>query len=263
MLSEPLLVVGGGNMGTALVEGLLATGVDRASLAVVERSAQRRRMLADLGVAVAESPPEASSVLLAVKPGDAEEACRALRWASAGRPRLLSIVAGVRCSSLERWNPQATVLRAMPNLAATVGRSATALCPGAGATDEDLAWAEQILASVGTVLRVPESLMDAATAVCGSGPAFVALFAEAMIEAGVALGLARDGASRLVAETVAGAGELLSRAGGDPVALRHAVTSPGGTTAAGLQALEARALRAAVAEAVRGAAARAEDLAGG
>ncbi len=255
-----LLIVGAGNMGGALLRGLLGTGWDPAAISVVERSAVRRDELSAVaGITVTDSPSPSEAVLLAVKPSDAEEACTALQWTGEHR-RLLSIVAGVPSELLERWTHDAAVLRAMPNVAAAVGRSATALCAGRRAKDDDVAWAEGILAGIGTTVRVPESLMDAVTGLSGSGPAFLAVFVEAMIEAGVQLGLSRADAAKLATETVWGVGEMLVRSGQDPASLRYSVTSPGGTTAAGLQALEARAFRAAVAEAIGAAAERSAQL---
>jgi pyrroline-5-carboxylate reductase len=142
------------------------------------------------------------------------------------------------------------VVRAMPNTAALIGAGAAAIAPGTAATDADLAWAEEILGAVGTVVRVGEGLLDAVTGLSGSGPAYVFLVAEALIEAGVLVGLPRPISHQLAIQTLLGAARLLSESEQGPEALRAAVTSPGGTTAAGLRALEAAAVRSAFLDAV-------------
>jgi pyrroline-5-carboxylate reductase len=264
LVAPKLVVVGGGRMGEALVEGLLAAGWCAPSeLLVVEKLSERR---AELGrrlpaVEVSAAPRPADAALLAVKPGDAEAACAAL--APLGLPRLLSIVAGVDTARLEAWlGPATRVVRAMPNTAATVRAAASALAAGASATSEDLDWAQGVLEAVGRVVRLPECLLDAATGLSGSGPAYVFLVVEALIEAGVLVGLPRQASETLAVQTLVGAGRLLADSGESPEALRKAVTSPGGTTAAGLAVLEAHGVRGALLEAVRAATARAAELAG-
>jgi pyrroline-5-carboxylate reductase len=206
---------------------------------------------------VVADPVEADGIVLAVKPNDAESACRSL-----DRPtRLLSIAAGVRLASLESWlGDGVPVVRAMPNTPALVGAGAAAIAPGSAATDEDLAWAEEILSSVGTVVRVGESLLDAVTGLSGSGPAYLFLVAEAMTEAGVLAGLPRDTSAALTIQTLLGSARLLAETGDGPETLRAAVTSPGGTTAAGLRALEQHGVRAAFLDAVTAATARSREL---
>lgn len=148
----------------------------------------------------------------------------------------------------------------MPNTPALVGQGAAAICAGHNAADDDLAWAEAILDAVGTVVRVPEKLMDAVTGLSGSGPAYVFLVAEALVEAGVHAGLSRDVADQLTRQTILGAATLMAGSGEGIEALRAAVTSPGGTTAAGLRALEDRAVRAAFLDAVEAATRRSAEL---
>jgi pyrroline-5-carboxylate reductase len=199
--------------------------------------------------------------VLAVKPGDAAVAARAA--AAAGLERLLSVAAGVTIDALrDAAGPEVAVVRAMPNTPALVGAGAAAIAGAPGTTEEDLAWAESILGAVGTVVRVPEHLLDAVTGLSGSGPAYVFLVAEALIDAGVLAGLPRPTAEALVRQTLLGSARLLTETHEAPAALRAAVTSPGGTTAAGLQELERHGVRAAFLEAVEAAARRSRELGG-
>jgi pyrroline-5-carboxylate reductase len=259
-----LAVLGGGKMGAALVSGLLSAGwAEAGQVLVVEPVAARRDELAaahpGLAVAADLGADGADGAVVAVKPGDVEAACRAL--SAAGVPRVLSIAAGVPLAKLESWLGEGTaVVRAMPNTPALVGCGAAAIAPGTAASDDDLAWAEEILSAVGKVERVGESLLDAVTGLSGSGPAYVFLVAEALIEAGVAVGLPRPVAETLTVQTLLGSARLLCESGERAETLRAAVTSPGGTTAAGLAALESRAVRAAFLEAVAAATERSKQL---
>jgi pyrroline-5-carboxylate reductase len=151
----------------------------------------------------------------------------------------------------------------MPNTPALVGAGAAAIAPGSAAGEDDLAWAESILGAVGTVVRVPERLLDAVTGLSGSGPAYVFLMAEALIDAGVLVGLPRPTAVALATQTLLGAARLLAETGDTPEALRAAVTSPGGTTAAGLRVLESAGVRAALLDAVAAATERSKELGAG
>jgi pyrroline-5-carboxylate reductase len=199
-------------------------------------------------------PLGAEGVVIAVKPADVAAACDGL--GHAGVRRVLSIAAGVSTASIERVvGDSIAVVRAMPNTPALVGLGASAIAPGAHALEDDLAWAETILSAVGIVVRVGESQLDAVT-----GLTF--LVAEALIEAGVLVGLARDVSARLTRQLFVGAAALLDHDGGltGPEALRAQVTSPGGTTAAGLRALEDRGLRAALLAAVDAATERSRQL---
>lgn len=256
-----LVVMGGGRMGEALVAGLLVDGWSEAGdIAVVEPDADRRSILAERfdGLVVDAEPVAAPGALVAVKPEHVTEVCRTL--GELGVDRILSIAAGVRLATIEAAVPEGTaVVRAMANTPALVGVGAAAVAPGTGADADDLAWAEGILGSVGTVVGVSEAQLDAVTGLSGSGPAYVFLMAEALVDAGVAEGLPRPVASELVVQTLRGAAELLAT-GQSPAELRGAVTSPGGTTAAGLRALEAGAVRAAIGDAVAAAAARSREL---
>ncbi len=258
-----LVVVGGGRMGTALVGGLVAAGWDPGSVTVVEADGGRRSSLAEIlgGVPVVPAPVAADGAVVAVKPGDAEVACRSL--AAAGASRVLSIMAGVRLANLEDWlGPSAAVVRAMPNTPALVGAGVSALAGGTRARASDVTWAEEILAAVGSVVRLPETSLDAATGLSGSGPAYIFLVAEALIDAGVGVGLAREVSRRLALGTIAGAARLLVETGEEPETLRAQVTSPGGTTEAGVARLEANGLRRAFEEAVNAATERSRAMSG-
>ncbi len=289
--SEPLIVAGGGRMGEALVKGLLAAGWRPDRIAVVEVSQHRRFELeqagytsrgvlvvpfvgdaveglaagsaqahatgAELSVSHGSGPGPLGAVL-AVKPHDAGPACAELY--QAGVRRVLSIAAGVTLRTLEAWLESVAVLRSMPNTAATVGAAASAFCRGRSAGDDDAAWAAGILGAVGTVIEVPERSLDAVTGLSGSGPAYVFLVVEALIDAGVHVGLPRDVAKTLAVATVAGSAKLLQVTGEEASALRANVTSPGGTTAAGLRQLERGAVRAAILDAVVASTERAGEL---
>ncbi len=249
-------------MGEALVAGLLAGGwAAPDDLVVVEKAEGRRRQLWERfdSIEVEAEPVSADGAVVAVKPEDVEEVCRALSGVGVGR--VLSIAAGVRLGQLESWlGPELPVVRAMPNTPAVVGEGAAAVAAGRSATVADVEWAEGILSAVGTVVRVPERLLDAVTGLSGSGPAYVFLVAEALIDAGVVNGLSRETSSKLVMQTLLGSARLLVDSGQAPEALRAGVTSPGGTTAAGLMALEGRAVRAAFLEAVQAATRKSFEL---
>jgi pyrroline-5-carboxylate reductase len=249
-------------MGSALLTGLLAAGwASIEELAVSDpHLGQRQRLVeAHPGLTVVETPVAAADALLAVKPEAAEGVCRTL--AGFGINRVLSVVAGLPSARLEAaLNPGAVVVRAMPNTPALIGAGVAGLSGGSQATSKDLDWAEGILSAVGTVVRLPERQLDAVTGVSGSGPAYVFLMAEAMIEAGVAAGLPRDVSHKLVVGTLLGSARMLSETGDDPAVLRAAVTSPGGTTAAGLRTLEFKAVRSAFIEAVAAAVERSRQL---
>ena len=261
-MTPRLVVVGGGRMGEALAAGLLAAGWASApELLVVEPVAARRAELSERypGLAVAAEPASGDGAVIAVKPADVEAACRAT--AGAGVGRVLSIAAGVPLARLEEWlGGGMPVVRAMPNTPALVGCGAAAIAAGTAAGEADLAWAEEVLSAVGTVARVDERLLDAVTGLSGSGPAYVFLVAEALIEGGVHAGLTRPVSRALVVQTLLGSARLLVESGDEPEVLRAAVTSPGGTTAAGLRALEARAVRSAILDAVAAATERSREL---
>lgn len=260
-----LAVIGGGNMGAALLGGILAAGtaaVDQ--VVVVEPVAERRTELVAMfpGIAVAAAVPGCRNAIVAVKPNDV--AAVAAAAVAAGARRLLSIAAGVTITTIETATATITsdsvvVLRAMPNTPALVGQGVTGVAPGSHATAEDVGWARSLLEGVGLVVTVSESQLDAVTGLTGSGPAYVFLIAEALADAGVAVGLTRAASEAMVAQLLVGSAHLL-RERGDAAGLRAMVTSPAGTTAAGVQMLEQRAVRAALVDAVRAATDRSVEL---
>ena len=256
-----IAIIGGGNMGTALAQGLLEAGiVSAADLVIVELNADRRERLAELlpGTVIVDSIQPCRAAVIAVKPPDARAAASAA--VAAGAKRIVSIAAGVTVSALEAaCGPGVAVIRSMPNTPTLVGEGVTAIAAGSSATDDDLVWAEKVLGAVGLVVRVPEDKIDAITGVTGSGPAYLFLIAEALIDAAEAVGLDRSQADVLVRQLFVGSAALLAR-GDDPAQLRASVTSPGGTTAAGIAALEAASVREAIRAAVEAATARSREL---
>jgi pyrroline-5-carboxylate reductase len=197
--------------------------------------------------------------VLAVKPANVEEACALLH--GSGVERVLSILAGITIERLEQLLPVGVaVIRAMPNTPALLGAGATAIAAGTHSREVDVEWAASLLGTVGLVVRQKEQALDAVTGLSGSGPAYVFMVAEALIEAGVQAGLDPEIASALSIQTILGAARMLAESGQDPAALREQVTSPGGTTAAGLAVLERFRVRSAFDEAVAAATARSAEL---
>jgi pyrroline-5-carboxylate reductase len=261
-MAPKLVVVGGGKMGSALLAGLVAGGwAPVGDLAVSEPDEGQRRRLSDAhpGLLVSDGPVAAESAVLAVKPDVAEAVARTL--AAVGITRVLSIVAGLSTARIEdALHPGAVVVRAMPNTPALVGAGVAGMSGGIAATAADLDWAEGILGSVGSVVRLPERQLDAVTGVSGSGPAYIYLVAEALIDAGVTAGLSRHVSQQLVVGTVLGSARMMAETGKDPGTLRAEVTSPGGTTAAAVRTLEFKAVRSAFIEAVAAATERSRQL---
>ncbi len=246
-----LQLVGGGRMGEAIFAGLIRSGELLAEEIVVVEAlpARRDQLRAAYPQLVVGEVPTAAPTVIAVKPDDVAAAVSAV--VAAGVDTVLSVAAGVPLARLEEAaGSGVAVVRAMPNTPALVGAGVAALAPGADADETVLVWAERILGAVGDVVRVSEAQLDAVTGTSGSGPAYVFLVAEALIDAAVAEGLSRPVAERLVVGTVRGAGMMLAESGQSAGELRAGVTSPGGTTAAGLRALEDRAVRGAFAAAV-------------
>ncbi len=266
-MAYELIIFGGGRIGAALAHGLRdANFCAPEKLCVIEHSAEVRAALsADLpgSFVVASLEIEhidaASGVVLCVKPDQAEGAARVI--GALGATRLLSVVAGLSTHRLEAVMPgPVAVIRAMPNTPVLVRKGASVIAGGSHVVSADLDWAERVLGALGVVVRLSEKHLDTVTGLSGSMPAYLYLVVEALIEAGVHQGLTREVSRELVVATFEGAGALLAATGSTPEELRSQVTSPGGTTAAGLRMLESRAVRAAFLEAVAAASERSRQL---
>ncbi len=264
-----ICIVGGGKMGSALAGGILGSGVVLPEqLVIVESMSDRREALSTFLPAevlitgdIVSLERSVDSVILAVKPADMENACKDIAALDPHPSRMLSIVAGITIDRLQSsLRVDIPVIRSMPNTPALVGAGVSALAPSSDCTEEDILWAERILGAVGATVRLKEEYLDAVTGLSGSGPAYIFLVAEALVEGGVLVGLDRATAGTLVANTILGAARLWLETGEDPAALRAQVTSPGGTTAAGLSVLEQRAIRAAFQDAVQSATLRSREL---
>lgn len=278
-----IAIIGGGSIGEALLSGLLRAGRQAKDIAVAEKNPERAKFLSEkysvLQTSVADAAENATYIVIAVKPSDvatalvdiAEGATQAEN--NSAEQVFVSVAAGVSTAYYEAKLPAgAPVVRVMPNTPALVGAGVSAMAPGRFATPEQVKEVAAIFKAVGGVLEVPESQMDVVTAVSGSGPAYFFLMIEALVDAGVAEGLPREVATDLVVQTMDGSAAMLlqrmdaQKQGDDTVVdtsaaqLRAQVTSPGGTTAAGLRELERGGLRAAVADAVSAAKTRSEQL---
>jgi pyrroline-5-carboxylate reductase len=256
--------IGCGKMATALVRGLIASGKVRPDeISASDADADARNRLAEkAGVRVVPSNGALRDVaevfVLCVKPADVKAA---LSEVDVAHKLLISIVAGLPLKTLQAMaGADARIIRVMPNTPALVHKGAAAFALGNGATEEDAKIAEMIFSAVGIVARVPEELLDAVTGLSGSGPAYAYLVIEALADGAVLMGVPRDLALRLAAQTLAGAAEMVLATGEHPAALRDMVTSPGGTTIAGIEALERDGARAAFVHAVRAATERARIL---
>ena len=257
----PLVIVGGGNMGAALVQGLLQSRHPENTIAVAETSAQRRAELAKVfpGVMVVSEVPTCREAVIAVKPADAYSAARSA--VAAGAERLISIAAGVRLGALrETCGDAVRLIRAMPNTPATVGRATTAIAASADCSAADRQWASDLLSSVGSVFEIPEAMMDAFTGLVGSGPAYLFYVAEALREAAIAEGFDPHMSSELVSNLLSGSAALLELQPERAAELRARVTSPNGTTAAGIGTLDTHKVREAFVAAVRSATQRSKEL---
>lgn len=263
-----IAILGVGNMGEALLSGLLGSGTDPSTVLVTEprdtKAAEIRERYAVEVVPADVAVKRADTLLLAVKPQSMGALLRELAPLMRNDHLLVSIAAGITTESVERHlstaDRQAAVVRAMPNTPALVGKGITAIAAGTHARDEHLSVAQRLLETVGQVVRVPESSMDAVTALSGSGPAYFYLMVESMIEAGVLEGLPRETAERLVIQTITGAAAMLRESGDSPAVLRQNVTSPGGTTAAALRELERAGFRTGLTDAVEAARNRGRQL---
>ena len=243
-------IIGAGVMGETLLSGLLRGGQDPTELMVGEKRPERavelREKYAVTVVANAEAARAADTVALVVKPQDMSDVLTEIGPELRPGQLLVSLAAGITTDYIERRIPEGVaVVRVMPNTPALVDEGMAAISAGTHCDEEHLVAAEQMLSVTGRVLRVPEKQQDAVTAISGSGPAYLFFVVEAMIEAGVHLGLPRTTATELVVQTVVGSAKLLRETGDHPTVLRERVTSPGGTTAAAIRQLEDHKVRAA------------------
>jgi pyrroline-5-carboxylate reductase len=258
--------IGGGNMAEALIKGLLAGGLPAAALVVAEPSQERRAFLSDrYGIRVSEGnvPVTAGSsiIFLSVKPQVAPMVLAEIGGGLSSDKLLITIMAGIRTDAIESACPAGTrVVRVMPNTPALVMEAASAITAGRFATGDDLSLTRRIFELVGKCWPVDEKLMDAVTGLSGSGPAYVLTFIEALSDAGVKNGLTREVAFGLAAQTVIGTARLLLETREHPALLKEKVTSPGGTTIAGLHVLENEGFRGTVINAVDAATARSKEL---
>lgn len=263
---ERIAFIGAGNMGSAMIRGLIKSGVAKPSqIMASDLDAERVGALAkELKIAVAKDNRSAVEwcdlVVLAVKPQVLDEVLHEL--GDIGSKLVLSIVAGATIAKIQSGlGGKAKVVRAMPNTPALVGEGISAFCAGSGVTATELKRAQKILGAVGeTVLVKKEELLDAVTGLSGSGPAYVFLVIEALADGGVLMGLDRETALKLAVQTVLGSAKLLIETGKHPAQLREMVTSPGGTTAMGLKKLEQKGVRGAFISAVKSATERAREL---
>lgn len=254
-------------MGEALISRLIAEGLYQAQAVMVSEPLPERRsfLMNQYGVQVTGNNSEVATaqvLLLAIKPQVFETVVQELEIApSTASPSLvLSILAGTPLAKLEAAFPGKAVIRAMPNTPATVGAGVTAIATGKNVQPEQIDQAQRIFAAVGEVVQIPESSMDAVTGLSGSGPGYIALVVEALTDGGVAAGLPRTIAAKLALQTVKGTAQLLQETGLHPAELKDRVTSPGGTTIAGIAHLEQSGFRSALMEAVRAAYLRSQEL---
>jgi pyrroline-5-carboxylate reductase len=269
-MSIQLGMIGGGVMGEALISRLLSLGIYAAADVLVSEPQPERcdYLLNRYGVQITHHNVEtltAETLFLAVKPqvlpAVAQELAPHLAIAPPAIPKLLlSILAGTPIATLESAFPNWAVVRAMPNTPATIGAGMTAIALGTHAQPDQVDRAKQIFAAVGEVVQVPESMLDAVTGLSGSGPGYVALVVEALTDGGVAVGLPRAIATKLALQTVKGTAQLLQETGLHPAQLKDQVTSPGGTTIAGIAQLEQAGLRSALIAAVTAAYQRSQEL---
>ena len=258
-------IIGGGNMGQAIIKGLQAASQSPAISAWDAASDCRNLLKEELQVQVPQDNRElvlnSDIIILAVKPQIIDPVMAEISDSLTTEKLLISIAAGVPCKRLEKaLNIPVPTVRIMPNTPALINRGISAIAAGSHAQDNHLEITQNIFACLGETVLVPENAMDMVTAVSGSGPAYVFLVIEAMLDAAVSLGLARDLARKLVIETVLGSTEMLKESGKHPMELKDMVTSPGGTTIAGLAELEKNGLRHAFNEAFKSACRRSQEL---
>ncbi|MDQ1703905.1 MAG: pyrroline-5-carboxylate reductase [Frankiaceae bacterium] len=265
---ERVAILGAGKMGEALMSGLLRAGREPADLLFTERHDERTKLLEERygvqGVGTAAAAELADTLLVAVKPQEMTALLDDLAPAVTPRNLVITIAAGIPTAFLEKRLAEGTpVVRVMSNTPVFVDQAMSAISAGAHATEEHLARTEALLRPVGKVIRVPETQLDAVTALSGSGPAYFFFLVEAMIDAGILLGLPRAVAAELIVQTAVGSAIMLRESGEHPVQLREAVTSPGGTTIAAIRELENHGVRAALLSALEAARDRSRELAAG
>jgi len=255
--------IGAGAMGGAIIRGLLAGAVARENLIYYDPDPARQKQMGNLGVKAASdlaTVMQAQVVVLAVKPQVMSQVLAGLKDYARPGHLIISIAAGVTLKTLEAALPESRVIRTMPNTPTIVGAGMAALAPGSRATPEDMALALELFAAVGRAVVVEERLLDAVTGLSGSGPAYVAVFIEALTDGGVKMGLPRHLALLLATQTVIGAARLCLEEEMHPGVLKDLVTSPGGTTITGLHILEEGRFRGLVMSAVEAAALRSKEL---
>jgi pyrroline-5-carboxylate reductase len=258
-------VLGAGKMGEALLSGLLRAGWSPSAVtAVVRREARAQELRDTYGISVVsatEATKSATTLVVAVKPQDMPATLEEISSLVGPDQLVISIAAGITTSFIEqRLSEEVPVVRVMPNTPALVDEAMSVISPGTFAEERHLALAEGLFQSVGKTARVPESQQDAATALSGSGPAYVYYLVESMVEAAILLGVPRKTALELVTQAVYGAATMLRESGEHPVILREAVTSPGGTTIAAIRELENHGVRAAFLAAIEAARDRGREL---
>ncbi|MBA0124595.1 pyrroline-5-carboxylate reductase [Haloechinothrix sp. YIM 98757] len=258
-------VLGAGKIGEALMSGLLHSGYRPEELLFTERHPERAaeltERLAARHVELDEAAATADVLVVAVKPQDIDPLLERLAGLIDGRTLLVSLCAGLPTALFERrLGGACPVVRVMPNTPMVIGEAMCAISPGSHATDAHVKLVEQLLSSVGEVVSIPEEKQDAVTALSGSGPAYVFFLVEAMIDAGILLGLPRNVAEKLIIQSTYGATKMLAETGEHPVTLREAVTSPGGTTINAIRELENHGVRAAFLSAIEAARDRSVEL---
>jgi pyrroline-5-carboxylate reductase len=261
-----LAILGAGVMGETVLSGLLRAGWTSDRIIATDRRIERQVELeAKYGIMMmtnAEAAAKADTVILVVKPQDMRDLLTEIAPVVSSSTLIVSLAAGVDTASIEERLPEGTaVVRVMPNTPAQVDEGMAAISPGAHSDEEHLARVSELMSATGRVVTVPERYQDAVTAISGSGPAYLFFVVEAMIEAGVHLGLPRDTATELVVQTMLGSAKLLRETGEHPTVLRERVTSPGGTTAAAIRQLEDHKVRAAFITAMESARDRSRELA--
>lgn len=261
-------ILGAGVMGEALLSGLLRAGWAPKEILITDRRPERcQEIESKFGVRSAsnvEAVAGAGTVVIVVKPQDMAALLREIHNTIKPGTLVISLAAGITTGFIESHLPDGIpVIRVMPNTPALVDQGMAAISAGSGCDEAHLAQAEKMLASTGKVVRVPEKYQDAVTAISGSGPAYIFYVVEAMIEAGVLLGLPRDIATELTVQTALGAATMLSETGEHPTVLRERVTSPAGTTVAALRELDDHKVRAAFLSAMEAARNRSAELAEG